>query len=59
MVISFLKANKIRHASSQNLRTGKITHLDLSGPPDALKNFVDQFLSDDAPGQVYTLLYRR
>jgi len=58
-VVSYMKVNKINFNSFENVRTGRITRLDLTGPPDALKNFVDEFLSDDAPGQVYTLLYER
>jgi hypothetical protein len=53
----YLRKNRTNFSSSQNIRTGRITQLDLTSPPDALKSFVDEFLSDDAPGQVYTLLY--
>ena len=56
-VLSYLKKNKIMFRSLESRRTGSNTRLDLTGPPEALRSFVDQFLSEDTPGQAYALLY--
>jgi hypothetical protein len=57
-VLSFLEKNKVTLNTSSKA-SGEITHIEARGPSDALINFVDQFLSDDAPGGVYTLWYPR
>jgi hypothetical protein len=59
-VMSFLRNNQIKIVgSSANLRTQETTHVELAGAAESLIKFVDEFLSEDLPGGVYTLYYRR
>jgi hypothetical protein len=56
---AFFQANGIKIVSTSANGGGNATHIEVRGPNESLIKFVDTFLSEDAPGGVYTLLYKR
>jgi hypothetical protein len=55
---AYFKVQDIKIVSTSANGAGVATHIEIRGPHANLSRFVDDWLADDAPGGVYTLLYR-
>ena len=57
-ISAYFKLQGIKITSTSANGGGNATHIEIQGPADKLTMFVNDFLWDDAPGVVYTPLYR-
>ena len=57
-LLAFFKEHGISVVSASTGGGDTTTRIRLEGPAQGVRKFVDEFLSDDPSGVVYTLLYR-